>query len=137
MSKCQYRNYRPLGDYSEPCKEQKIKDSNFCIFHDKKYCIERYQEFEDKARIRLEAKIRSLSGNKELQCIGYQLPEMDFSGQFDGPVNFSKCHFLGNANFSMTTFNKEANFKEATFESQFMENGKFARTLSYLFSCPP
>jgi hypothetical protein len=128
---CQYK-YKSKTEYRKldfTCNEKvRTGSSTRCIFHDKNYVKDHYEEFEHEATKRFEEKIReSISENKPLECIGYYLPAIEFAKyfptttltekSFSQPVYFVKTTFYG-ANFYRATFPDEANFSYATFSNE-------------------
>ncbi|MCJ7634343.1 pentapeptide repeat-containing protein [Candidatus Bathyarchaeota archaeon] len=102
------------------CKEKDVKDG-FCIFHHPRY----WKEFPKNVIDRLHQKVAfSIKNNEELQCIGYNLPMITFSGLlFAMPVDFSYSKFHEMVDFSTAVFNETANFSRATFNGEVRFSG--------------
>jgi Pentapeptide repeats (9 copies) len=120
LATCQYES--GSFEYIPPeipldCKEEPIKNGEFCIFHDKNH----YTEHEQEAAKKFEEKVKeSISQNEPLICFGYFLPAIDFRRLLEGksfakPVYFNKATFYRKANFIGAKFSEEAYFAEATF----------------------
>ena len=114
----EYESHEPKIKFA--CNEPSIKNSKFCIFHDK----EHYAEHEQEAVERFEEIVNdSIEHNKPLECIGYYLPAINFSkllteNSFAQTVYFDEATFYEGADFSGAQFNGVADFSRAKFNGK-------------------
>ena len=117
-NECQhYGNYRNLDNNQNVeyfCPRRSQIDSQYCKFHDPDFLDNATEKDIKKLRVDLEAEIESLlSNSKSIECVGYHLPEIDFSSMiFSQPVYFTGTVFHGNCNFSNVQFQQSVDFSQ-------------------------
>jgi len=112
---CTYLDFTFGWIESFKCDEDSVKDG-YCIFHHPEYWKENKDEVREKFMKKVED---AINNNKELFCIGYNLPEINLSGKkFKASVYFVNTVFHEYADFSGAEFSSEVNFSEAKFFSK-------------------
>jgi len=103
------------------CQEDPT-DTGFCIFHDKKFVTKNPEKLSSRITEKIE---ESEKNNSELNCIGYNIPQISFDGFFDMPINFMNASFHGSTNFASCNFKKHANFSGANFQWAYFDECYF------------
>lgn len=120
MPRCQYSYEFDLPPRKFECNEESIANSEFCIFHDPTH----HAEHGDSAAKRFEEKLmESIFENKPLECIGYHLPNLDFSKILKGlrfvqRAYFNRANFYESVDFSEVTFSERVYFEETKFSEE-------------------
>jgi hypothetical protein len=127
--------------------DQDAISSGYCIFHDPQFSYQ--PENQDEVRNKLTKRIKeSIQNDKELECIGYNIPDFTINFFFRKKVYFNKTKFFGrlevNAIFGDITSFQQCSFKGivrftgsqfynyATFSnSEFKQGVFFNRTIFY------
>lgn len=92
------------------CDEPTI-NGDYCIFHHPNY----WRKHPEKISVELKKRIIQ-SGAKPLYFIGYNIPDVDFSGlNIRAPIYFTCANFHGEINFAQTVFHHLVDFSLAKF----------------------
>lgn len=113
MTKCKYFLKDEKKNVNYECDEN-TKDGVYCIFHDKKYCIEQPEEVKEQFCQKL--RMFALAG-KKIECIGYNIPSMKIEFSLGADISFRKTIFHGDITFVNINTRNNIDFTDAEFRS--------------------
>jgi hypothetical protein len=104
--KCNFRTVHP-GIYSYQkinfeCEEQALANKPYCMFHDESY----YKDNEDQMKSILIKKIKDhIFNNKDLFCVGYNIPNITIKETFNIQICFNQSKFHSNLKIESIFYN--------------------------------
>jgi len=115
-NRCRYRRRyfdHELGEFViYECPRQAVTERGFCEFHDPDY----WREHEEEVRSKFEEIVKRAQEKPEkLLCIGFNLPSVEVSAEFEKPVCFIDAKFHQKVDFSSAEFHQKVDFSSAEF----------------------